>query len=256
MKYTERLMIDLKRLGIQPGDIILVHSSMRAFGVPELRAKEVIETLMEILTEQGTLLVPALSYETVTREAPIFDIRETKSCVGALSECFRTKYAQYRSVHPTHSVCAWGKYAYSMTVWHALDETPVGPHSPFWQLPLLHGKILMLGCGLKPNTFMHGVEEMARVRYAVGRHPCLYTLTDGKKHTVRKIYYPHAFGSLIQRYDRLSEVLKEPDLHLGKGLGADAYLIDAAAAAEAAKAAIRQKERFFVDEPSGNGGLL
>lgn len=249
MKYTERLMIDLKRLGIQAGDVLLVHSSLHALGVPELRAEEVIETLMEILTDQGTLLIPALSYETVTRQSPVFDIRETKSCVGALSECFRTKYAQYRSVHPTHSVCAWGKYAYSMTVWHALDETPVGPHSPFWQLPLLHGKILMLGCGLRPNTFMHGVEEMARVRYAVGRQPCLYTLTDGKKHTVRKIYYPHAFGPLIQRYDRLADLLTEPQLHMGKVLQADAYVIDAAAAAEAAKSAIRKKERFFVDEP-------
>ena len=77
MKYTERLMIDLKRLGIQAGDGLLGHSSMRALGVPELRAEEVIETLMEILTDQGTLLIPALSYETVTRQSPVFDIRET-----------------------------------------------------------------------------------------------------------------------------------------------------------------------------------
>ena len=77
MKYTERLALDLKRLGIAPGDVVLIHTSLKALDTPGVRAEEVIETLMELLTPSGTLLVPALSYETVTRENPVFGVRLT-----------------------------------------------------------------------------------------------------------------------------------------------------------------------------------
>lgn len=68
MKYTERLALDLKRLGIVPGDVVLMHTSLKALDTPGLRAEDVIETLLELLTPAGTLLVPALSYLTVTRK--------------------------------------------------------------------------------------------------------------------------------------------------------------------------------------------
>lgn len=256
MKYTERLALDLKRLGIVPGDVVLMHTSLKALDTPGLRAEDVIETLLELLTPAGTLLVPALSYLTVTRENPVFDIKLTKSCIGALPECFRTQYAQYRSVHPTHSVCAWGRYAYSVTAWHKLDETPVGPHSPFMQLPMLGGKLLMLGCGLRPNTFMHGVEEAARASYPLDPKYCLYTLRDAGGRVSRKMYHPHSFGGLVQRYDRLADLLPEPALIKGRVLGGSAYLIDAKAALEAGTQAIRKKDRFFVDDPGSLNEIL
>ena len=210
-----------------------------------MRAEEVIETLMELLTPSGTLLVPALSYETVTRENPVFDVKLTKSCIGALPECFRTGYAQYRSMHPTHSVCAWGRYAYGATVWHKLDETPVGPHSPFMQLPMLGGKILMLGCGLRPNTFMHGVEEAARASYPLDPKYCLYTLRDAGGKLTRKMYRPHRFGGLVQRYDRLAELLPEPALVKGA-----AAFCKTAHAAELSR---RQAEERAVRQPLDGG---
>lgn len=249
MKYTERLMLDLKRLGIAPGDTVLVHTSLKALQAPGLRAEEVIEALMTLLTPRGTLLVPALTFSNVTRENPVFDIRQSPSCIGVLPEVFRTKYATHRSMHPTHSVCAWGRYAYSVTAWHKLDETPVGPHSPFMQLPMLGGKILMLGCGLRPNTFMHGVEEAARASYPLDPKYCLYTLRDANGQISRKMYHPHHFGGLVQRYDRLADLLPEPKLVQGRVLNGVAYLIDAKAAFEAGSQAIRRKDRFFVDDP-------
>ena len=46
MKYTERLALDLKRLGIVPGDVVLMHTSLKALDTPGLRAEDVIETLL------------------------------------------------------------------------------------------------------------------------------------------------------------------------------------------------------------------
>lgn len=249
MRYIERLALDFKRLGISAGDTVLVHTSLKSLQAPGLRAEDVIEALMNVLTPSGTLLVPALSFSNVTRETPVFDLKQTPSCIGVLPEVFRTKYATHRSMHPTHSVCAWGRYAYSITAWHKLDETPVGPHSPFMQLPALGGKILMLGCGLRPNTFMHGVEEAARASYPLDPKYCLYTLKDMNGRVTRKMYHPHRFGGLVQRYDRLADLLPEPKMVRGRVLNGVAYLIDAKAALDAGSQAIRKKDRFFVDDP-------
>ena len=157
----DRLISNLSDMGIYPGDTLLVHTSLKGLHTPGLAPEIIIEALLELLGKEGTLFVPALSYANVTPDHPVFQINETPACIGALPECFRTKYAQCRSLHPTHSVCAAGRLAKKLTDRHALDDTPVGQFSPFRLLPEYHGKILMLGCGLRPNTFMHGVEAVS-----------------------------------------------------------------------------------------------
>lgn len=254
MEYTAILKAQLSLLGIQKGDVLLVHTSLKGLRAPGFTPGEAISVLQELLTEEGTLLIPSLSYATVTALNPVFHIKKTPSCIGALPECFRMEYAQYRSLHPTHSVCAWGKLARSITAWHRLDHTPVGSHSPFMQLPRLNGKILMLGCGLRPNTFMHGVEEAAKAPYPLAKEPLEYTLTDEDGRVIRQSYYPHHFGPLIQRYDRLEQILQPPYLVEGTALGGTAHLIDAAAALSAATAAISQDPYRFVDRPGREAG--
>lgn len=246
MKYTAKLRSDLKLMGIREGDVLLVHTSIKGLHAPGLTPDDIIQALQELLTPQGTLLVPALSYATVTRENPSFSVQDTPACIGALPERFRTGFAEYRSVHPTHSVCAWGKMAYSMTAWHKLDTTPVGPHSPFMQLQKVEGKILMLGCSLRPNTFLHGVEEAAGASYPLDKVQTEYEIFDGES-SYRKRYTPHRFGSLQQRYDRIAELLAPPELIEGAVLMGKAYLMDAAAVYRAGTAKIREEDKFFVD---------
>lgn len=251
MGFAEDLAADLRQLGIRAGDVLLVHTSIKGLRAPGLSPEDVIGGLLQALTQEGTLLVPALSYSTVTREHPSFRVRDTPACIGAVPECFRTRYAEYRSVHPTHSVCAVGKRAKEITERHRQDTTPVGPNSPFMQLPAWNGKILMLGCGLRPNTFMHGVEEYASAPYPLAETPICYTIFDGEGAPRPKEYVPHEFGRIEQRYDRLAEVLSAPDLTEGRVLGGTAYLIDAAAALAAASAKMRAEPYYFVDIPEG-----
>ena len=106
-----------------------------------------------------------MSYASVSEKQPRFDPACTAVCVGAIPEHFRAWAGTRRSVHPTHSVCAAGAKASEIVSQHYLDRSPVGEHSPFRLLPGLGGKILMLGCGLKPNTSMHGVEELCEPPY-------------------------------------------------------------------------------------------
>src|SRR5689334_11642001 len=99
----ESLTDDLRALGLQPGDVVMVHSSFRALGIadPEL----IIGALLGALGDAGTLLMPGLSF----RQQPptVHDTRSTPVCVGFLPEHFRTRLGTARSLHPTHSVCGF-----------------------------------------------------------------------------------------------------------------------------------------------------
>ena len=114
-------------LGIAPGDVVLMHSSMKALGIDHTPKGFLLE-LKQALTNDGTLLLPALTYETVTLEKPFFSIADSEPCVGILPKTFMKMDKIKRSMHPTHSVCAWGAKANELTREHIKDNTPVGPN--------------------------------------------------------------------------------------------------------------------------------
>ena len=99
-----KIKADLQELGVKNGDNLLVHSSLRSLGKVEGGAETVIRGMLEALGGEGTLLFPALSYVAVNAANPVFDVRNTPSCVGALPEYFRTRPGTVRSLHPTHSM--------------------------------------------------------------------------------------------------------------------------------------------------------
>lgn len=72
MNDAKKLLADMKALGIKEGETILVHASMKALGTKEA-PETVLDTLQAALGDGGTLLLPALTYENVTPEHPVFD---------------------------------------------------------------------------------------------------------------------------------------------------------------------------------------
>ncbi|MCL2422239.1 MAG: AAC(3) family N-acetyltransferase, partial [Defluviitaleaceae bacterium] len=164
MNINTPMLKDLKKLGIKEGGYLLVHSSYKSLGSGAKDIAQIIATLQAALGPDGTLMFPSLSYEAVGAD-PNFDIKTTPSCIGAIPEWFRQQPEVFRSMSPTHSITAIGPGAKVITAGHDLDDTPVGPNSPLRKLRDLGGQILMLGCGLLPNTSMHGVEELAPPPY-------------------------------------------------------------------------------------------
>ena len=51
----------LTELGVAQGDIVLVHSSLKSFGTVEGGPETVIQAFKNVITEQGTLVMPTLS---------------------------------------------------------------------------------------------------------------------------------------------------------------------------------------------------
>ena len=245
--FIDRIATDLISLGVEPGSVLLVHSSLRSLGRARGGAATVIEGLEAGLGPRGTLLLPALSYEIVTPRSPVFDVNRTHSNVGAIPERFRTLPGVRRSVHPTHSVCGKGPLCGELLADHIRDDTPCGPHSPFHLLPDYRGSILMLGCGLGPNTSMHAIEELVEPPYLFDESRCPYTLVleDGRR--ITRVYKTHGFAGWRQRYDRVAQVLSPGGLRRGDVLEAPSFLLDAAALREAAVTRLREDPVFFVE---------
>ena len=104
----------------------------------------------------------------------------------------------------------------------------------------------MLGCGLRPNTAMHAVEEHAPPPYLFDS-PRPYTITDRDGSTFVKTYTPHDFSSVIQRYDRIAGLLGPPALRSGQVGAATAYFIDGLSLFGAALPRFRENPFAFVE---------
>ena len=238
---------DLKALGLREGGVLLVHASLRSLGKVPGGAETVVRGLLRALGEDGTLLMPALSYAYIHVDNPVFDVLNTSSCVGALPEYFRTRPGTIRSVHPTHSVSGVGAKAESLLKEHYLDTTPCGEHSPFRRLREVKGQILFLGCGLRPNTSMHAVEEIVNPPYLLG-DPIDYRIILAPGKEIKMRVRRHNFGIWGQRYDRLGPLLDENGLKKGKVLEATVDLVDCEQMWERALAALKKEPFFFVEK--------
>ncbi|MBM3241244.1 AAC(3) family N-acetyltransferase [Candidatus Poribacteria bacterium] len=238
---------DLKALGLREGGVLLVHASLRSLGKVPGGAETIVRGLLHALGENGTLIMPALSYAHVDVNNPVFDVLNTRSCVGALPEYFRTLPGTIRSVHPTHSVSGVGAKAESLLKEHYLDITPCGEHSPFRRLRKVRGQILFLGCGLRPNTSMHAVEELVQPPYLLG-NPVEYRIILAPGKEIKMRVRRHNFGIWAQRYDRLGTLLDENGLKKGKVLEATVDLIDCEQMWERALIALKKEPFFFVEK--------
>lgn len=128
-----------------------------------------------------------------------------------------------------------------------MDDTPCGPHSPFSKLPEVNGKILFLGCGSRPNTSMHGVEEGINPAYLLGER-INYRIKDQKGKVFSKAYFTHNFSGFEQRYERIEGLLDVDSCRRGKILQADSVLLDAKNVWEKGTLQLEKDPYYFVDQ--------
>ena len=250
----EQLKQDLKNIGISAGDLLVVHSSFKSLGYVDGGAECVIAALKDVLGAEGTLVFPTFTYSTSYADSYFSNV-ETPSCVGYLSEYFRKTEGVIRTNHPTHSVAIWGKLQNELNAGVELDDTPMGVHSPYRKFAKYGGKILMLGCSLAHNSFMHALEEVVDAPYALRDHQ-EYTMVDEHGNVTRRKIRRHNFTrpngpGIKQRYERTLDVLDEGDYTIGQILEAKSVLINSAALEVKAAAKMRQEPLYFVDDPHG-----
>src|SRR5665213_491249 len=145
-----------------PDGVLFMHSAFRGLAAQGFRAEDFIEGLIDYLNV-GTLVMPTMTWRVVTPTSPVFDELETVSHVGIIPELFRLHYATHRSLHPTHSVAARGRYAAELTATHHLGDTPCALTSPYGVARGMDAHVLLLGVGLERCTAIHLAEEVAAI---------------------------------------------------------------------------------------------
>lgn len=160
----------LRDLGLYIGCNVLLHSSLSSFGHVEGGANAVIDALLDVVGESGTLIVPTLTGSELLNadNPPIFDPVNNKCWTGHIPETFRQRSNAIRSLHPTHSAAAIGANAITLTQDHIDSVTPCDARSPYGKLPTLPDSfILLIGVTHISNTTFHYIEEIAGVDYHI-----------------------------------------------------------------------------------------
>jgi aminoglycoside 3-N-acetyltransferase len=162
----DQIIKDLKRLGIERGSVVLVHSSLSSPGLTKGGARTLIDALLKAVSQEGTIVIPTYHMlegsmlKTCESEDYIFDPVNGGTFVGAVPSAFLKYKDRERSIHPTHSVSAIGKYAKDITGEHHLAASTFGSNSPWDKLYKMNAIVLGLGVTMAPPAIYHYLEDM------------------------------------------------------------------------------------------------
>jgi aminoglycoside 3-N-acetyltransferase len=160
---------DLDRLGVRPGDLIMVHASIRSIGPVVGGVNVVIEALFDTVGADGTVTAyvdfePWYAEDDDPASIPVFDKRIAHAARdhGVLHEALRNWPGAVRSDHPDAGVVAIGPRAEWITAPHPFHYG-YGEGSPFERIVQGGGRVLMLGAPLDSITLLHHAEHRAKI---------------------------------------------------------------------------------------------
>jgi aminoglycoside N3'-acetyltransferase len=174
----ERLLHDLRDLGLRAGDLVMVHASLRRIGLASMSggAELLLDVLDDAVGAGGTLMMvlgtdypmdwvnlkPAAERGALLAGSSPFDYVHAPAMpeVGALAELFRRRPGTIVSDNPSGRFGARGARAADLlrdVPWHDY----YGPGSPLDRLCAWGGRILRLGANPDTVTALHFAEYLA-----------------------------------------------------------------------------------------------
>jgi aminoglycoside N3'-acetyltransferase len=175
---ADALTQDLHRLGVRPGDLVMVHASLRAVGPVAGGPDAVLAAILAAIGPAGTLMAyvswDRSPYEetlggnrlspVAKRDWPVFDPATSAPYPGwgYLNTVICRHPGARRSGHPDASMAAIGPFAEALVADHPLTSA-YGPGSPVARLIAHGGKVLLLGAPLDAVTVLHHSEAIAEI---------------------------------------------------------------------------------------------
>lgn len=178
----EKLISGLQMVGITGSQILEVHTKMSAFNYVVGGAKTIVDGLLELCQNGGTILMPTQVadnsepsdwqyppispelWKTVRQEIPAFDPESSDThYMGSVVLNFQHREGVVSSKHPSFSYAAWGRYAKLLVNGQSL-HFPLSEESPAARLYELKGYILLMGVDLSSCTALHLAEYRSDCR--------------------------------------------------------------------------------------------
>ena len=148
----------VKDFNIKRGDNIIITSSFGNLN-SSFSPNDLINLLQEIVGGEGNIVMPYYSgnsYELAKKKIA-FNMKETPSAMGVLTQVFSESENVYKSIHPTKSVVAWGHNAKEIIKNHEKSKTPYDFNSPYAWLYMNGSK--SIGLGVKSLPMFHFCED-------------------------------------------------------------------------------------------------
>jgi aminoglycoside 3-N-acetyltransferase len=257
-----RIVRDLKSLGLQRRDTIMLHSSVKSIGWVVGGPDTVLQAIINILGDKGTLMMlagwednpyhlpewPKDKQLAYLEECPPFDPATSRANRkwSILNEYLRTRPGALRSSHPEGSFVAVGPLAEHITENH-LWQYGYGTGSPLAKLCDKDGKVLIIGAPLNTITLLHYAEFLADVSDKRVIHYKMPVMRQGKRVWVDLEEYDTSRGIVDWQGEDYFAIIGREYLLSGKGTSgkvgeAQSYLFDAN---DLVKFAVRWMERTF-----------
>lgn len=172
-----------RSLGIEKGITVCCHSSLSRLGYIVGGAETVIDALKETVGNEGCILMPSFamtgSQESFLSSGKIFDVRNSPSKAGLITEKFRLRPDVLRSLHPTVSTAGWGDRANEILHGHEKSVFPYGQDTPYGKIVEREDSfILMLETHIQsllhhlqnrvnlPSLFLSGLRKAKVINYS------------------------------------------------------------------------------------------
>lgn len=223
----EQLLHDLQHAGIVPGDILVIHSSLKSIGVVTGGAAAVVAALRAAAGDTGAVLFPCLTFNGSVTEylhtVKSVDLRLAAIHTGAIPAAAWKSPDACRSIHPTHPVAGFGAKAVKLLTQSQSGQGPLGSDSPFYRAAYAGSKILMIGVTLDTCSTLHCVEEMAAPYIYSGEVFTVPTIDfHGKEH---KIAVKGYCVNRTRRFTIIQETLLQEGIMEIKRLGKAPMLV-------------------------------
>lgn len=173
----EKIIDKFREVGVKEGDTMIVHSAYSPLKGSGLSPQEIVDLLLSIVGESGTLVMPVIrkypespsDSEALTASVEdinfIYDVEKSKVWTGILPKILMGKENAKTSLFPLNTVTAVGPEAESIIKDNLKGElpTPNGENSSWKYLTDIDAWVISLGVDLTHSlTMIHTAEDVMK----------------------------------------------------------------------------------------------
>lgn len=231
----------LSRLGLQQGDKVFVTSSFGNLNAEGYSPEEAIRAMMETVGQEGLIMMPyypPVSSMDWVKSGAVFDMKNTASGMGVMTNVFSHMEGVVKSAHPTKAVCVWGKDAEQYASLHYESVEPYGDNTPYGRL-LATRQSKSLSLGVVNLPMFHAIEDKYQQKetlyYAEGIFDVPLRKEDGEEIICHTKVHDPAKSAHTMMGGEFSKRFSEPIRKVVRFGYDNLYMIDNTLLAEAAR---------------------